>query len=541
MRIILFYTVLVLAVMLPLLVPGFILTLDMVFVPHPPLPDDITSSYLFHAALHFLSYIVPGDVLQKALLFGILLLAGIGTHKLVKNLQAQTVPPVVGWGAYFAGVFYMVNPFVYGRFMAGQYAVLLGYALLPFFFLALLKFLAQPTRAGITILTGCALAISIVSIHTLGLLAIVVLVASSAALWRRRQEKRYILDVIKLGVSGCIGLILLSGYWLVPTLLGTNSIAESVDSFSVIDRQAFATDGGLLNVLALQGFWVEAQGLFTLPGEPLPLSGVWQLLLFAIIATGVVSLWRQQRALAVTLGVVGGVAVVLAVGGPLNQLLTTFVPLFAGYREPHKFIALLALAYAVFAAFGVTAIISKIRPRSWGRYCGAILPTLPILVTPTMLWGFNGQLKSVQYPADWYVINARLSHVQKKEKVLFLPWHLYMKFDFNGRIVANPASKFFDATIVGSNDPEFAGLVPRSDPTQTGLSDEILPRAKAGTHMGATLERLGIHYVLLAKEVDYEDYVYLDRQTDLRLVTETPNLKLYRVAAANRRGEHADY
>ena len=44
----------------------------------------------------------------------------------------------------FAGIFYMINPFTYDRLMAGQYNVLFGYALLPWFAGALLKFLREP-------------------------------------------------------------------------------------------------------------------------------------------------------------------------------------------------------------------------------------------------------------------------------------------------------------------------------------------------------------------------------------------------------------
>lgn len=530
------YVLLTLIIMLPLLASGFILTLDMVFVPHPPLPTEVTSSYLFHAVLHFLSYVIPGDVLQKFILVGTLLMAGIGMHKLVESLKVHVQYSTIQWGAYFAGLFYVVNPFVYGRFMAGQYAVLLGYALLPFFVRALLKFIAKPALHSMIPLIAYTITISILSIHTLGLIGIATLVALSAGLWQYRHKKGYAVDIFKFGALGSLAAVVLSSYWLVPTLLGHSRIAESVNSFGVADRQAFATDDGLLSVLQLQGFWVEAQGLFTPHGEPLPLSGFWQLLLFTIISIGIVRAWRHQRALALTFGTIGAIAALLATGGQLNQWLVEHVPLFAGYREPHKFTALLALVYAVFSAFGVGVIVSRARSWKWVEYGALVLFTLPLLITPTMVWGFNGQLKPVQYPADWYAVDRKIGLLSKGDKVLFLPWHLYMKYSFTDRIIASPADKFFNAPIIESNDPEFAGVIPPYDMTKAKLSNEILPHAKINTHLGATLKQLNIRYILLAKETDYESYAYLDKQPDIVLVIDTPTLKLYRNTAMEGQG-----
>ena len=141
-RPVLVYCLLALAVMLPLLLPGFILTLDMSFTPELRMPEYMSSSYLFHTALHYLNVILPADIIQKILLFSILLLSGLGMHFLVRHIQdaKDKGGEFALWGAHVAGAVYMINPFTYSRFMTGQYAVLLGYALLPFFVLSLLRF-----------------------------------------------------------------------------------------------------------------------------------------------------------------------------------------------------------------------------------------------------------------------------------------------------------------------------------------------------------------------------------------------------------------
>ncbi len=151
---------LALFILLPLMRPGYILTLDMIFTPTLRMPVEVNNSYLFYGLLHWLNYVLPSQVIQKLLLFGILVLSGVGAYRLVIKLSSCQVFKLAGsesesdelsafnfqlstavWGAYFAGIFYMVNPFVYSRFMAGHYLVLLGYALMPFFTIALWRFL----------------------------------------------------------------------------------------------------------------------------------------------------------------------------------------------------------------------------------------------------------------------------------------------------------------------------------------------------------------------------------------------------------------
>src|SRR5690606_7555434 len=100
-----------LAILLPLLLPGYILTLDLVFTPHLPWPHELTNTYLLEAILWLTNQILPGDVIEKIVLFLILLLSGVGMHRLVVSVKVRGIPPESWrWGLYFAGIFYMVNP-----------------------------------------------------------------------------------------------------------------------------------------------------------------------------------------------------------------------------------------------------------------------------------------------------------------------------------------------------------------------------------------------------------------------------------------------
>lgn len=523
------YSALALLVMAPLLLPGFILTLDMVFTPHPPLPTEVRSSYLFHALLHYLSYLIPADWLQKVLLMAVLVLSGVGAHRLVRSLNLSDKGDAWYWAAYFAGVLYMINPFVYSRFMAGQYAVLLGYALLPFFVRSLLGLMAKPDWRSALITAGWLVGMSIVSIHTLGAAAVIGLAVVVARLWRRRRQHQPIVPAIKWLAAVAGMFVLLSAYWLVPLTLGQGPIASQIQRFTDTDRGAFATVGGdtvgvISNVVRLQGFWAEDRGQFVLPQERVPLWGALGLIFIGLTIAGLVWTWRRKPWVALVFGssIVIGILLVVGLSGWLGQL-----PLLAGYREPQKLVMLVALGYAVLAAAGVAALLGRL-PRARATMAGALL-LLPLIWTPTMLWGFNGQLRAAHYPQDWYAVKAMLEQQETSGKVLFLPWHQYMDFRFAGRIVANPAEAFFGPRIVSSHDPEYGDLGP--DPTfalSRTIQIDVLPTA----YSAGFVQQLATHdirYILLAKEFDYQKHEHLRQQSDITAVYDGPDLQLYRL------------
>ena len=126
------YLLLGLGVMGPLLLPGFVLTMDMVFAPVMRMPNHVDNTWLFYASLHVLNRFLPADFIQKCMLLSILVASGIGAHRLLWQLRpdGEKFPRNA---IYVGAALYMINPFVYDRFMAGQYGVLLGYCLLPWF------------------------------------------------------------------------------------------------------------------------------------------------------------------------------------------------------------------------------------------------------------------------------------------------------------------------------------------------------------------------------------------------------------------------
>jgi len=119
-------------------------------------------------------------------------------------------------------------------------------------------------------------------------------------------------------------------------------------------------------------------------------------------------------------------------------------------------------------------------------------------------------------------------------RTLFLPWHEYMGLSFirnQNRVVVSPASTFFATPVLVSGDPEVPGIVPPSNPDQDAVTS--LVRDGAQGHWAEVLASRGIKYVLVAHEVDWRSYSYLDGQAGLVRVGDYGSIVLYRDVLTN--------
>jgi hypothetical protein len=521
------YLLIALGVLLPLLKPGFILTLDMVFTPQLRMPEDITSSsYIFRAALHWLNVVLPADIIQKLLLGAILVLSSVGMHRLLRLYWKNQEPDQ--WGIHIASVFYAINPFTYSRLMAGQYSVLLGYALVPWFVRAVIRFAHEPRVRNGLAMGGLAAVIGTVSIHTLGGLLLLSILGGIVAVWQHRTQLREYLR----GLAAAAGIfVALCGVWLVPLAIGQGKTADTISTFTSSDAAAFATVGDslparLYNVLRLQGFWPEGRGMYILPQDRAVLWGLMALTIITLVVIGGVALYRHRRMAALWLMGSGILAALIAAGvgsGLLSHL---------GYREPHKFTGIVVLVYALLLAWGIQAVLRRTRQR-WGDTTYAMvavgLLVLPLLLTRVMFWGANGQLQPRQYPSNWAAVNDRLNQDTGDFSAVFLPWHQYQSFHFAGRIIASPAPAYFDTPVIVSLDPELGGASGGiADSAYQSLAKAIdtVQNTKNSKEFSRQLAAADIKYVLLAKELDYARYSFLRQGPDLRIVADYPEITL---------------
>lgn len=521
------YIAVTLAVMAPLLMPGYVLTLDLVFTPTLRMPESVSHDYVWRTLLHVLDIVLPSEIIQKAILISTILGASIGMHQLIVWMQSRLQGTFAWqWPVYAASIFFAINPFTYSRFMAGQYAVLLGYALLPFFVRFVLQFAILPSRQLAAKLLVVALAVSIISIHTVGELGAITLLAVIMGAWQHRTNRQTLARYVKYGGGAVVAFVMFSSYWLVPLALNHGQTATTINQFDASHTEAFATTGSnalaqLVNVLKLQGFWADARDLYLMPQEQLVGWGTIRLLVWGLVGYGAVILWRKQRSLGAFFGGLAVVAAILAIGFPDLTAI--------GYREPQKFTGLVALCFAVFMAIGSARLLQRFRTKSETRFLAGSVGVLLVvlLFTPTMYWGGVGQLKPRRYPADWQTVRAVLNQDKQQPTSLFLPWHQYMSFDFAGRIIANPAEQYFDTPVIVSDNPELKSLRHSSTDPHKARLDKIFANAKRPKNLTAELAALKVKYIILAHDYDHKTYGYLS-QENLTVMYKGNDMTLYR-------------
>ena len=546
------YALLSIAILAPLLSPGYIFSLDMAFGPGADFtpriygldewwPSICAPLWLF---LQLATDLVPAWLLQKAILFFILFLAGLGAHRLL---------PFNGAGRYFAGLLYMINPFVYVRFLAGQWGLLAAYALIPFAVKAFMDLMEKGgTKDAIKVAVFTTM-VGIMTIQALFLLFLIYLVLLVAKLIKERRDWGNIVQVGKFtGISAAIFLAI-NLYWLVPVLTGGGVAIEQISRQDLLLFSPKPTSelGIMFDIASMYGFW---RGGYTYAKDLLPL---WWLPFIFILFLAVYGFICHFRGVAishlkhpyshpgwvvVSFGVVGVVSFLLAVGAaseftsPPFEWLWEHLPFFQGFRDSHKFVALLCLAYAYLGGLGVNELVKGLRKR------GKMLPRVGMtaliavaLLTPATysftMFGFNGQLGVTDYPREWYEVNDYLNEDNDDFNVLFLPWHQYMDYSWlpnQDKRLGEPAKQFFDKPVIAGDNIEVPGIYSQSANPVSEYVEFLLTNAGDADNLGELLAPLNVKYVILVHETDYELYDFLYRQADLAVELEKPGLTLFK-------------
>ncbi len=489
----------------PMLLPGYILTLDLVWVPHMPLlwnTDAYNNTYPTMAFFHYLSFIFPGWVGEKILLMGIFFS--------LFYIPLRFLPWVEGtYARLFAAGLYALNPFVYARMLAGQWLVLLGYALLPLMLYLLLRFLEKASTRRAVALALTFVMLGLFSIHYVFLGAIVALAwvrdYIARTLWHHYNQGGVkirdipkhpeLLQFIRSSIYVVLVFLALSSFWLLPSLVRRAPLEARFDTthFEVFAAASNATVPVLLNLAVLGGYWGEGTvwGLYFLWPQLTPVFWVAAGVAGVLILVGIwYALWRRDlRRHAYLLVVVGVCAYIAALGAAdtpfkvINSFLYTHLPLWNGLRDSHKIAGILAFVYVVFAGLGAGFALDRLKTRLAKRCFACVLGAVLLALGMFEWGGFHRQLQSVWYPNDWTTIQSILDQTSGG-KVLILPWHGYLSLDFdNHLVVSNPTPSFFGADRVTSSrsidvgslhDEEVDRLDARIPPFYLWMVDHVL-------------------------------------------------------------------
>lgn len=526
------------------LAPGFIFGTDWPGPRHFDLPDQVSSSAPLQVGLAAISWAFGPEATGKLLILAIFATCALTAYR--ASLSAGVAGKVAG------SVLFTVNPFVFGRLQYGQLYLLAGYALLPWLASRLRLLCAEPGwKPALVFGLGLAL-VGVFSAHLFLAASVLASVAVLVHVGLAEDRTRYVRSLAAPLGAALATAGLLSSYWVVPLLAGRGADAAVIATTGPGLLRAYAAVpdpvfGLVPNLLGSYGFWAENAGRFTPMKALVPLWPAALIVILAVSALGAASAIRGKsptlRPWVVTLLAVAAVTLLLEMGvsnpvtSPLVQWLDSTFPVYRGMRDAGKWAALLALVYSQLFGLGADQVLRWCRnlrlPRVQAGWVGAttagLLIALPLYYGNGLLFGAHGGIKPSQYPAGWYAADRALASDPHPGRTLFLPWHEYMKLSFvqnQNSVIASPAPRFFSVPIVNSSDPELAGVPPPRDPDQVAISG--LVRAGAAGDWAAVLARLGIKYVLVAREVDWQSYGYLDQQAGLLLIGDYGSIRLYR-------------
>jgi hypothetical protein len=547
------FSLLSLLILGPLLNGGYILVTDMVFGPRVALSGIYGLSPFLGggnslAVFEYLLYaFIPGWAVEDILLFLIFFLSGFTMFRFSRHFGLN------GLSCYFASIFYVVNPFVYARMLAGAWGLLFAYSISPLAFLFFIKLLdSAEGREMWKHAAWTAIVFSVVDvfdIHTFVLdvaLSALYFVVRLFYVYGERFAARLFAEVKAIALLIAF-LAVLNLYWLLYSVYSTQKI---IGTFSFLDAIAFESsptvfNNTMLSVAAMYGFFRT--------GYPYPITVFPPLLLIFLLFLflsiyGLLYFYRDSKRgpACITLSIAAVLSVALATGlsSPLTSGLYTFlydnVPLFNGFREPQKFVALLVFAYSFLGGLGVLQIQSWLEGKGLHTGVGgmrahahaliviaiAVVLLSPFIYSYMEIDSFDGQLTAVQYPASWYRAEAIMNQNNSDYSVLVLPWHGYMYYNWSGTKFASPFNQFFRQNLISGGQNTYLSGQGESG-TFSSLMFSILKERNSITHLGNLLSLMDVKYVFLSKSADYWNYSFLYVQSDLRLVENSSSSALF--------------
>ena len=566
------YLLVVLAITLPwFFSSGYLFFTDFVFGPNINL-DWRNGPIAYNIFISVFSLFFSPDFLEKFFIAAVLFTALLGGGKIAQNFTDDKLL------IFIVSLFALFNPFVYDRLMYGQ-----GWMVLAFGFLCFaVGYLINNQKRNHILLAGLfsGLAISFSSQFLFFVGLIYLLFLALIYFQKKEIESKEIFKNVAISflIIFILNLSLALGAFLKDD--GVSKFVQlGIQKQDLIVFQTAGKTGGeaLKNVLMMSGFWGKEQYRYIDLTKFKENWGRSFYLLLPLILWGVFIAFKNGKSkfqisnvksnpkskaqisnqtqnqnynakvknlnlrhLAIGLIIVYIIAVVLAVGIrlPIAREITYWlfdnIPFYKGLRETQKWAALIVLVYAVFLAIGVRELFSKKIIQNNAFINKMFLSGIIIMQTPLLLWGLGGQVKPIQYPNDWREINEFIKlesyKVESKkcdDKILFLPWHMYMSFKWIGAIVANPANRFFDCPVISGTNMEFGGIYDNSQ-SKEGRAVQLWLASRGRTDF-LTAGSFGVKYIILAKEVDWQNYLWLNFNPQVKLIKETEMIILYEV------------
>lgn len=258
-------------------------------------------------------------------------------------------------------------------------------------------------------------------------------------------------------------IFVLNFNWLLPWLFFNWTIKpiSILETFNFQNLDAFKQN-------EISNLWVEVTSwlLYWFWGElwnriitPDIINKYWFIfgfLVLSIILFWIINLYRNDKKITLFLISIWILSYILSLWVSsqfflsINKFLYENVPYYIWMREPAKLLWLLSIVYLLFFLSWNLFLIEKIKyffvkydiqlnNLLQNYYFYTLLILLLIFSwSPSMLFGFNWQLKIIKYPLEY--LNSRNILIENDfKKTLILPRHSYMWCDYNfWRVISNP-------------------------------------------------------------------------------------------------------
>jgi len=531
----------------PALARGFVLSYDLVFVPSPPVgyadlglgggpPRAVPSDLVAALAAR----IIPAELVEKLILIAIFVLACSGAAALL----AVGWPQRPGRGSLpllarlAVGVCYAWNPFVAERLIMGQWAMLLGYAGLPWVVREIRGREGQirPWRLAAAI---CPAAVGGFAAMSITALAAVPVALCGARSWPERTRR----------LATTLAVIAVASLpWAIPSLL--NPVHADPAGAAAFAARADTPFGALGSLLMLGGIW-NAQAVPA--GYGGPAAACW--LAVAVIAGAGYLVAARSRRICPGTGVaavaglgIAGLGLTAATVAAMREAIA-FWPGFALLRDGQQFVAPAALAVSIGLGAGVGALVVAGRSPGSSRLIrgsrsaagpaavlGALALAAPVVALPGLAWGAAGRLHAVQYPADWLKARQIIDGDRRAGSALLLPWAQYRRYPWNhGEAVFDPWPRFTARPMIWNDALQVGRLTVVAESER---ARRLGPVITSGGPLTTALGAAGVRYVIVdAGPLLRRDREHRGRLPELaglpgaRVVLASPDLVVFRLPA----------
>jgi hypothetical protein len=491
----------------PGLGPGSLLNLDLVATEHWPGPrsfwglgPELGRGLPFELGVSAVAWATSGSTAVKTFY-----LAAVTTAFVCMHVQAGRLglDPTERLGA---ALIYAGSPFLATRMGVGHLTMVAAIAILPW---AHRQLIDQRDVRSVTI---AAAALAIAGFYG-GLLAGVALLAGSIGRPFRRSARLWAYALAAQLV------------WLAPgvALLVRGTDLGGGENFP----SGLSTWDAPLRLITGHGFW---QSRFQVGGSTVTVVVVGALIA-ALAVMGIRAMrgdWTRRSLAAGT----GAALVILldaapGIDGGVDTL--TRLPVLSALREPHRLAPLVLLPVAIWVPVGVRSLTRAV-PADWKPASRLVPIALAAVLLAPAVWGLDGQLDPVETPDGWH--EARAIIADRPGPAVLLPWHRYLNVSFaEERRVLHPGLQFFGPDVVASTDLELGQPTREAIEPRERAVAELLPSIPDGRPIGDQLARIGIRWVILTHDADYQELLGLLDDVQLTSVLADRDIDLFEVNA----------